>query len=254
MSLSQPHPERPYEEAGVKLGDEQFDRADIFGRNEGSSHCSAWASNRACPTCRRHASDELFSEIDQIGVRDGADLVVEGYDFAPTFSIWTTSRSASTSRDLGEGPWLVHHGAVQRSGGLHVPGEDGSVECVNVEHEEVMLVPRWIDCRRVTFKYGIGDEFIEVLKTLHKLGLDRAEPLRVDGAEVSPRDVVAAALPDPMSLGDRMTGKTCAGTWVTGTGIDGSPREVYLHHVVDNEETWGRDGLKRWSGRRRSTP
>ena len=25
-----------------------------------------------------------------VGVRDGADLVVEGYDFAPTFSIWTT--------------------------------------------------------------------------------------------------------------------------------------------------------------------
>jgi len=52
---------------------------------------------------------------------------------------------------------------------------------------------------------------------------------------VSPRDVVAACLPDPASLGDRMTGKTCAGTWVTGTGKDGSPRSTYLYHVVDNE-------------------
>ena len=51
----------------------------------------------------------------------------------------------------------------------------GPVECVNVEHEEVLLVPRWVDCRRVTFKYGLGDEFIEVLKTLHKLGLDGKE-------------------------------------------------------------------------------
>ena len=47
-----------------------------------------------------------------------------------------------------------------------------------------------------------------------------------------------------MTLGDRMRGKTCAGTWVTGTGTDGVPREVYLHHVVDNEETWGRDGAQ----------
>ena len=47
--------------------------------------------------------------------------------------------------------------------------------------------------------------------------------------------MVAACLPDPATLGDRMTGKTCAGTWVTGTGKDGKPREVYLYHVVDNE-------------------
>ena len=57
------------------------------------------------------------------------------------------------------------------------------------------------------------------MKTLHRLGLDRTDLLRVDGVEVAPRDVVAAALPDPMTLGDRMRGKTCAGTWVTGTGV-----------------------------------
>jgi saccharopine dehydrogenase (NAD+, L-lysine-forming) len=112
---------------------------------------------------------------------------------------------------------------------------------VHVEHEEVVLVPRWVDCRRATFKYGLGDEFIEVLKTLHKLGLDRTEPVKVRGQGVSPRDVVAACLPDPATLGPQMSGKTCAGTWVTGTGTGGQAREVYLYHVVDNEETWGRD-------------
>ena len=73
----------------------------------------------------------------------------------------------------------------------------GPIECVNVEHEEVVLIPRWVDCRRVTFKYGLGDEFIDVLRTLHKLGLDRTDPVRVRGVDVSPRDVVAAALPEP---------------------------------------------------------
>jgi saccharopine dehydrogenase-like NADP-dependent oxidoreductase len=34
-----------------------------------------------------------------------------------------------------------------------------------------------------------------------------------------------------------MSGKTCAGTFVTGTGTDGSPRSVYLYHVADNEQT-----------------
>jgi saccharopine dehydrogenase-like NADP-dependent oxidoreductase len=113
----------------------------------------------------------------------------------------------------------------------------GPVECVNVEHEEVLLVPRWIDCSRVTFKYGLGDEFIEVLKTLHKLGLDSKEPIPVKGIDVAPRDVVAAALPNPATLGERMSGKTCAGTLVTGVGKDGAPRRTYLYHVADNETT-----------------
>ena len=39
-----------------------------------------------------------------------------------------------------------------------------------------------------------------------------------------------------------MRGKTCAGTWVTGTGKDGQPRQVYLYHVVDNEVTMREDG------------
>jgi saccharopine dehydrogenase-like NADP-dependent oxidoreductase len=115
---------------------------------------------------------------------------------------------------------------------------------VNVEHEEVLLIPRWVDAGRVTFKYGLGDEFIGVLETLHKLGLDRTEPVRVRDAEVSPRDVVAACLPDPSTLGDKMKGRTCAGTWVTGTGKDGLAREVYLYHVSDNEETMRRHGCQ----------
>jgi saccharopine dehydrogenase-like NADP-dependent oxidoreductase len=96
----------------------------------------------------------------------------------------------------------------------------------------------------VTFKYGLGDEFIDVLKTLHKLGLDRTDPLSVRGQQVSPRDVVAAALPDPATLGDRMRGRTCAGTLVTGTGKDGRPRATYLYHLADNEETMRRDGCQ----------
>jgi saccharopine dehydrogenase (NAD+, L-lysine forming) len=120
----------------------------------------------------------------------------------------------------------------------------GPLECVNVEHEEVVLVPREVACRRVTFKYGLGDEFIEILKVLHKLGLDSKEPLRVRGVEVAPRDVLAAALPDPATLGDRMTGKTCAGTFVTGTGKDGRPRATYLYHVADNERTMAEYGTQ----------
>jgi saccharopine dehydrogenase (NAD+, L-lysine-forming) len=194
----------------------------------------------------RYAADHLFDEIDEVGIRDGADLVVEGYDFAPTFSIWTTieeclnpplvwekERGFYTTEPFSE-PEL-----------FEFPEGIGVIECVNVEHEEVVLVPRAIECRRVTFKYGLGTEFIDVLQTLHKLGLDSTESVRVRSAgggpsasvDIAPRDMVAAALPDPATLGDRMRGKTCAGTLVTGKRKDGTEGAVYLYHVADNERT-----------------
>jgi len=111
----------------------------------------------------------------------------------------------------------------------------GPVECVNVEHEEVLLIPRKVDAKRVTFKYGLGEEFIDILETIHKLGLDRTDRVDVKGLKVSPRDLLAASLPDPATLGDRMKGKTCAGVLVKGLDKDGKPRAIYLYHVVDNE-------------------
>ncbi len=80
------------------------------------------------------------------------------------------------------------------------------------------------------------------LKTLHMLGLDNKEPIKVKDVMVAPRDVVAACLPDPAHLGDKMSGKTCAGTWVKGKK-DGGHREVYLYQVADNEECMKKLGL-----------
>jgi saccharopine dehydrogenase (NAD+, L-lysine-forming) len=108
------------------------------------------------------------------------------------------------------------------------------VQCVNVEHEEVVLIPQKIDAKRVNFKYGLGDQFITILKTIHLLGMDRKESVDVQGIPVSPRDLLSASLPDPATLGSRMKGKTCAGALVKGLDKEGKPRAVYLYHVVDN--------------------
>ena len=238
MSLSRPHPEHPYEEPGVKLGDEQFAQARTWENAGLLALVGIGVEPGAADVFARFAADELFSQIDEIGVRDGANLTVEGYEFAPTFSIWTTIEECLNPPvvwERGRG-WFTTE-PFSEPEVFEFPEGIGKVECVNVEHEEVLLVPRWIECERVTFKYGLGNEFIEVLRTLHKLGLDSKEPVSVRGVEVAPRDVVAAALPDPATLGERMHGKTCAGTLVTGTGVDGRPRATYLYHVSDNEQT-----------------
>lgn len=238
MSLSRPHPERPHSDAFVKLGDEQFDKSDAWAERGLLALCGIGVEPGLADVFARYAADHLFDRIEEVGIRDGANLLVAGYDFAPSFSIWTTIEECLNPPVIWERErgWFTT-APFSEPEVFDFPEGIGPVECVNVEHEEVLLVPRWIECERVTFKYGLGDEFIEVLKTLHKLGLDRTDPVDVRGGRVSPRDVVAACLPDPATLGDKMSGKTCAGTWVTGTGKDGKPREVYLYHVADNEWT-----------------
>jgi saccharopine dehydrogenase (NAD+, L-lysine-forming) len=235
MSLSRPHPEQPFALPGVKLGDEQFAQAADWEAAGRLALVGMGVEPGLSDVFARYAQDHLFSQIDELGVRDGANITVDGYDFAPSFSIWTTIEECLNPPVIWErGRDWYTTAPFSEPEVFDFPEGIGPVECVNVEHEEVLLIPRWVDARRVTFKYGLGSEFIDVLKTLHKLGLDRTARVRVGGVEVSPRDVLAAVLPDPASLGHRMHGKTCAGTWVTGTGVDGKPREVYLYHVVDN--------------------
>jgi saccharopine dehydrogenase-like NADP-dependent oxidoreductase len=236
MSLSHPDPERPYERTGVKLGDEQFAAADTWREAGRLALVGIGVEPGLSDVFARYAADHLFSRIDEIGVRDGSNLVVQGHDFAPSFSIWTTIEECLNPPVIWEaGRGWYTTAPFSEPEVFDFPGGIGPVECVNVEHEEVLLIPRWIDARRVTFKYGLGAEFIDVLKTLRKLGLDSTAPVRVGGVSVSPRDVVAAVLPDPATLGSRMTGATCAGTVVTGLNTDGLPASVYLYHVVDNE-------------------
>jgi saccharopine dehydrogenase-like NADP-dependent oxidoreductase len=244
MTLSEPHPTDPYEQPGVKLGDYQFERAKSWEDKGLLALVGMGVEPGLADVFAAYAARHLFDEIEEIGVRDGANLEVRGYEFAPNFSIWTTIEECLNPPVIWEKArgWYTTE-PFSEPEVFEFPEGIGPVECVNVEHEEVLLVPRWINCKRVTFKYGLGDQFIGVLKTIKMLGLDNKDPINVKGVQVAPRDVVAACLPDPAHLGDRMFGKTCAGTWVKGVK-DGKPRQVYLYQVADNETCMRKYGVQ----------
>jgi saccharopine dehydrogenase-like NADP-dependent oxidoreductase len=235
MSLSRPHPHYPNTETGVKLGDEQFARDWNWSERGIYAVVGMGIEPGMSDVFARYASDELFSRLDEVTVFDGSNLTVEGADFAPSFSIWTTIEECLNPPlvwEDGRG-WYT----TEPFSELEVfdfPEGIGPVECVNVEHEEVVLIPQKVDAKKVKFKYGLGSEFISTLKTIHMLGMDRKEHINVQGVEVSPRDILAASLPDPATLGERMRGKTCAGTLVKGLDKEGKPKAVYIYNVVDN--------------------
>ena len=200
MTLSAPHPEQPYELTRREARRRPV-RADETGSRQGSWRWSGSASSRASPTCSRATPPTTCSPRSTRSASATARTSsIEGYDFAPTFSIWTTIEECLNPPVIWETDrgWFTT-APFSEPEVFEFPEGIGPVECVNVEHEEVLLIPRWVDCKRCTFKYGLGDEFIEVLKTLHKLGLDRRSRCACAASRSRPRDVVAAALPDPAS-------------------------------------------------------
>jgi saccharopine dehydrogenase-like NADP-dependent oxidoreductase len=246
MSLSHAHPTDPFNTPAEKLGDWQYDRSKLYADQGLLALIGTGAEPGISNIFARYAQDYLFQEVDEIKIMDGGNLIVKndaGEEiFAPSFSIWTVIEECLNPPLLWEKDkgWFTTP-PFSEPEVFEFPGGIGAVECVNVEHEEVNMLPRTLNAKRVAFKYGLGTEFINVLQTLHALGLDSVNPVSVrskDGrVSVAPRDVVAAVLPDPASLAERMTGKTCAGTLVTGTGLDGKPRATYLSHVCDTEWT-----------------
>src|SRR6478609_1951588 len=90
MSLSHPHPDEPHAKTGVKLGDAQFAVADEWEKAGRLALCGIGVEPGLSDVFARYAADHLFTEIDELGTRDGANLEVAGYEFAPSFSIWTT--------------------------------------------------------------------------------------------------------------------------------------------------------------------
>ncbi len=251
MSLSHRHPAEPYSRTHVKLGDEQFEMAGEWEQRGQLALLGIGVEPGLSDVFARYAADHLFSHIEELGTRDGANLAYYRPDgtegFAPGFSMWTIIEECLNPPVVWERSRADEGGSLEAGFFTLEPFSEpevfdfpegiGPVECVHVEHEEVLLMPRWVQADRVTFKYGLGEEMISILKALRTLGLDGTEPITVKGVQVAPRDLVAATLPDPATIGPQLEGKTCAGLWVTGTGKDGQPRRTYLYHVVDNQVT-----------------
>ncbi|CCH74465.1 putative ATP binding protein [Nostocoides australiense Ben110] len=251
MSLSNRHPDKPFAMTHVKLGDEQFAKAHDWEQAGKLALVGIGVEPGLSDVFARYAQDNLFSEIDELGTRDGANLAYFGPDgseaFAPGFSMWTIIEECLNPPVVWEKERAEKGGSLEAGFFTLPPFSEpevfdfpegiGSVECVQVEHEEVLLMPRWLDAKRVTFKYGLGEQMISILKALNALRLDSTDPITIKGVQVAPRDIVAAVLPDPATIGPQLTGKTCAGVHVTGTGKDGRPRSTYLYHVADNEVT-----------------
>ncbi|MDW7740247.1 MAG: saccharopine dehydrogenase NADP-binding domain-containing protein [Bacillota bacterium] len=240
MTLSKKHPEKPYELTNVKLGDYQFARHKDWQKAGLMAIVGSGVEPGMANVYAKFAAKHLFDTIDEINVRDGDNYEIPGYEgVAFGFSIWTTIEECLNppviwEKDRG---WYCTE-VFSEPEIFSFPGGIGDVEVINIEHEEVILIPREIDCNRVTFKFGVPREMRALLLNLQDCGMDSAtRKIKVGESEITPRDFLVKVVPNPLELAPKMIGKGCAGTWVTGKK-DGMRRSVYLYQVADNQECY----------------
>ena len=134
----------------------------------------------------RYAADHLFSDIDELGTRDGSNLIVDGYDFAPSFSIWTTIEECLNPPVIwevdGAGSSPNRSASRRFSTSPRIGSSSASTSSTRSAADAAVG-----QCKRATFKYGLGEEFIGVLKTLHKLGPDRPHKVKSGRSRWAPR-------------------------------------------------------------------
>ena len=244
MTLSKRHPDKPFEKVNVKLGDYQFAKHEEWEKAGLTAIVGSGVEPGMADVFAAYAAKHLFDSIDEVNVRDGDNYEIPGYEgVAFGFSIWTTIEECLNppvvwEKDKG---WFCTN-VFSEPEIFSFPGGIGDIEVINVEHEEVMLVPRVIDCNRVTFKYGVPREMRELLLNLQQCGMDDASrKIKVGDSEITPRDFLVKVVPNPLELAPKMVGQGCAGTWVTGIK-DGLKRSVYLYQIADNQDCYKKFG------------
>ena len=188
----------------------------------------------------RYAYDRMKT-VEDIVIYDGDNVTVRDYPFAITFSPETSIEECLQTPLTYENGHFVTGKALET--GIEVfnfPEPVGQLTVRSVSHEEVGTLPLFLNqkgLKRCEFKYALSQQYVDILKALQTVGLDREETVKVGDSAVVPRKVVVSLLPQPSELSESMDGSSCVGTWVKGTDMDGMPLEMYMYTIQDNDHS-----------------
>lgn len=196
----------------------------------------------------RYAVDQLDT-VESIMIRDGDNSIVDYDGFCAYFSPQTAIKECLAKPNF----WTAEKGEqffpdpFFNKEEFEFPEPIGWLDCYNVEHEEVTTLGETIGkqkgCKYVDFKYALHPDFVNTLKVLAYLGLDRDESIEVNGAKVSPRDVVVTSMPKPSDLAGKIHGYSCVGALVKGTAGN-RWKELYVYTIANHDEVYRNTGFQ----------
>lgn len=190
-----------------------------------------------------YAQDHEFDSIDSIDILD-VNAGNHGHFFATNFDPEINLREIIDDAGcLEDSQWrsYPHH---SRSIEFDMPIV-GKQKLYLMGHDEVHSLPNFIEgVKDVRFWMGFNDHYINCLTVFKEVGLLGIEEITTaDGIKVVPLHVLKACLPDPASLAEGYTGKTCIGTLIKGKK-DANKKEVFIYNICDHQETYADIGTQ----------
>lgn len=183
-----------------------------------------------------YAQAELFDEIRTIDILDcnGGD---HGHPFATNFNPEINIREITQRGRYWETGQWIEIDPMSESRMFDFP-EIGERKAFLLYHEELeSLVKHIRGLERIRFWMTFGDEYLTHLRVLQNVGMTSIEPVDFEGRPIVPIQFLKALLPDPSTLGENYTGKTCIGCLIEGTK-DGREKTVFIYNVCDHQESW----------------
>ena len=189
-----------------------------------------------------YAQKHLFDEIHTVDIVDcnGGD---HGKAFATNFNPEINIREVtSEGRYWENGEWHTT-APLSIHQGFDFP-EVGERQMYLMYHEEMeSLVENIKGLKRIRFWMTFGQEYLTHLRVLENVGMTRIDEVEYNGQKIVPLQFLKAVLPDPGSLGDNYTGKTCIGCVIEGIK-DGEKKRIFIYNVCDHAETFKEVGAQ----------
>ncbi|MBN1677199.1 MAG: saccharopine dehydrogenase NADP-binding domain-containing protein [Candidatus Thermoplasmatota archaeon] len=218
----------------------KFDDIQRSCENAGITALTAMGSDPGISDVFAMIGASKLDAVHEIHIKDADNAISPDHD---VFTLWCphdmleeVTMNAAVY-ESGEIKWLP---PLSRSEVYGFPDPIGSHRIFNTTHEETFLLPRFLrDVRYVDFMIVVPDKLAEFANMIRKMGLHSMQPVRVDGMEVKPLDVVAACMPDPVRLVEKIKGS--AGIIVEVVGLkDGERRMVKTWIAMTHEEAFAK--------------
>jgi saccharopine dehydrogenase (NAD+, L-lysine-forming) len=181
-----------------------------------------------------HALKHHFDEIHAIDIMD-CNAGDHGHPFATNFNPEINIREVTARGKYYEnGKWIETEPLS-----VHKPFDFPQVgvrEMYLMYHEEMESLARNIPgVKRMRFWMTFGKEYLTHLRVLQNVGMTRIDPVKYQGIDIVPLQFLKALLPEPSSLAEGYTGKTCIGCMIEGIK-DNKFKKYFIYNVCDHAE------------------
>ncbi len=181
-----------------------------------------------------YTKKHYLDKIEYLDILDcnGGD---HGQPFATNFNPEINIREITAKSKFYENEKWITGKPLSKKISFYFP-EIGQKNMYLMYHEELeSLVKHFPEIKRARFWMTFGDQYLNYLNVIDKIGMSSIKPINHKGMKIIPLEFLKQILPDPGSLGKSTKGKTCIGTIITGKK-NNKEKTFYIFNVCDHEE------------------